>query len=826
MTEKKQFRVLIAGGGVAGLTLANALEQGGVDFLLLDRRKELAPQVGAGIALLPNGCRILDQLGVYDELMKQSELHVWSADRDSNGNLLAPRSDFAPLMATRTGYHMSFEDRQIILQLLYNRIQDKSKIMTEKRIVDVIHSSDDDGVTVKCEDGTSYHGDILAGADGVYSKTREALWKFVEKHNPKLVEKDKNALAAEYQCLFGICSLAPGLEIAAGDYGYDRDRSSLAVVGRGGRTYYFIFQKLDRVYRGTEIPHYSRKEAEKFAKAHSDMKIRPNVTFAQLWERTSSSALVALEEATFETWTWGRIACLGDSIHKMTPNIGTGGNAAIESAAALASAIKEMLDKTPRPTESQIKAALTSYQKIRQVRAADLVKINAQVTRLQALRDPIHLFIAWWCVPYLGDLLADTAADIQVGASAISYLPLPLRSTQCTMPFNPNQGIGHKESLLKRAALGLPFVVLFFAAKNLMDPTAVLSLAADIVKDGGNLPWGGSVATSFYHVKWLDDILAKVVVFFSPALWGLDAVAPQAFLFLVDYGVIIAVWLIECVRRANALTASQLPLLFLLASQLVGVGVVSPLYYLLHYTSSQIENFKAADMRLTRVAYTKVIFPALVMVYYVPLYLCFFAPSLPQRVSSAYVWQLFPVFLSVLASQVLSRLPANTTMHDRIHNVRSDLPAIRFTVGTLSLHSAAVWVYYACFSVLNMRDTAIAALLPSLNEEKGLVMLAGNFLRWDQTFLFANTFIWLGYLFWDIKHAGMLEMAWARIWVMAVSAIVVLGPGAAAGLGWLWREELLASRRHSSAVTEEVAREWNKKLELGENGEVMNGKKH
>ena len=58
-----------------------------------------------------------------------------------------------------------------------------------KKVVDVEHHPD--RVVVKCEDGTSYEGDILAGADGIYSKTREALWELAGRTNPELVAEDK-----------------------------------------------------------------------------------------------------------------------------------------------------------------------------------------------------------------------------------------------------------------------------------------------------------------------------------------------------------------------------------------------------------------------------------------------------------------------------------------------------------------------------------------------------------------------------------------------------------------------------------------------------------
>lgn len=53
------FKVIVVGGSVAGLTLAHGLERAGIDYVLLEKHKDIAAQVGAGISILPNGARIL-----------------------------------------------------------------------------------------------------------------------------------------------------------------------------------------------------------------------------------------------------------------------------------------------------------------------------------------------------------------------------------------------------------------------------------------------------------------------------------------------------------------------------------------------------------------------------------------------------------------------------------------------------------------------------------------------------------------------------------------------------------------------------------------------
>lgn len=66
--KRESFPVAIVGGGIAGLTLALSFEQLGIRYALYERYASLAPDQGASIGLLPNGLRILDQLGLVKEI--------------------------------------------------------------------------------------------------------------------------------------------------------------------------------------------------------------------------------------------------------------------------------------------------------------------------------------------------------------------------------------------------------------------------------------------------------------------------------------------------------------------------------------------------------------------------------------------------------------------------------------------------------------------------------------------------------------------------------------------------------------------------------------
>lgn len=102
MAQGKGFKIIIAGGGIAGLTLAAILEKFDIDYVLLESHGNIAPEVGASIGLFPNGLRILDQIGCYEAIraLPETDLrHMHIADE--NGKTIAQRSDSMPHLEQR-----------------------------------------------------------------------------------------------------------------------------------------------------------------------------------------------------------------------------------------------------------------------------------------------------------------------------------------------------------------------------------------------------------------------------------------------------------------------------------------------------------------------------------------------------------------------------------------------------------------------------------------------------------------------------------------------------------------------------------------------------
>jgi salicylate hydroxylase len=68
MSDAAKFRIAVVGAGIAGLATAIALkDHPGIDVQIYERASKLQ-EIGASIALGPNGMRTLERLGVHEAL--------------------------------------------------------------------------------------------------------------------------------------------------------------------------------------------------------------------------------------------------------------------------------------------------------------------------------------------------------------------------------------------------------------------------------------------------------------------------------------------------------------------------------------------------------------------------------------------------------------------------------------------------------------------------------------------------------------------------------------------------------------------------------------
>ncbi|PVH78444.1 FAD/NAD(P)-binding domain-containing protein [Cadophora sp. DSE1049] len=424
-----KFKAIIVGGSVAGLTLAHTFERAKIDYVLLEARDTISPSIGASIVIMPNGARILDQLGLYDVMKDMFMTGMRKTyTRRSDGRMLSS-NEWPAMVEDRLKYICGICERKIFLRSMYDQLSDRSKVMTGKKVVSIQHG--DRSVAVLCQDGSEFVGDIVVGADGIHSFTRQEMQRFAEANGPPgFMDKDKTSITAEYNCFFGISSSNPSLTPGDSHTAADIDHSALLFVSAGSLPQWFFFSKMPRRYIGaSNIPRFTKADMDTQVQQYSDFHVTEHVTLKQLVDSSEKFSYFPLEEANHEHWTYGRFVCLGDAIHKMTPNMGQGGNQAIESAAVLTNCLLEMLNSSEGTTVQvkDIEETLFRYQELRQQRAKMIVNFSANLTRSDALATLAHT-VRFLFKPTPGEFLADFSTELFRSAPSLNFLPQPART--------------------------------------------------------------------------------------------------------------------------------------------------------------------------------------------------------------------------------------------------------------------------------------------------------------------------------------------------------------------------------------------------------------
>lgn len=93
---------------------------------------------------------------------------------------------------TSFGYPLSFLERQLFLQILYDKLPRKERVHTNKNVVSIEFRAA--SALVKTQDRQTYMADLVIGADGVHSIVRSELWRLANEVSPNLVtEQEKSS---------------------------------------------------------------------------------------------------------------------------------------------------------------------------------------------------------------------------------------------------------------------------------------------------------------------------------------------------------------------------------------------------------------------------------------------------------------------------------------------------------------------------------------------------------------------------------------------------------------------------------------------------------
>ncbi|RAL03642.1 FAD-dependent oxidoreductase, partial [Aspergillus ibericus CBS 121593] len=367
------YRVVIVGGGIAGLTLALAFERLGVSYALFEARDSLEPEygAGAGVGLQPNGLRILDQLGLLEEIEQHTlPLETWMS-LDANGRSLSTSRTMS-LYRSSIGYGIMFVERQKLLQILSSHLKGHGSIQTSTCVESI--EENEEYVTVRTLDGLSVTADVVIGADGVRSRVRSYIDTMV--HNDA-----DDYMSAKLAAVYGMSSPAKGISPGDRFTVYREKATVVGFTGKDGVVFWFVFEDLEQPYPLSKCPRYTATDADTLCQSLTDVQITPSVKFADLYTNRIVATKIAAEEGVARTWHTHRTVIVGDAAHKMTPAGGMGANQAIESSAALVNEITKAMNSLTNghPSRETIRSALARYTEQRLRESAPAVERSRMI---------------------------------------------------------------------------------------------------------------------------------------------------------------------------------------------------------------------------------------------------------------------------------------------------------------------------------------------------------------------------------------------------------------------------------------------------------------
>ena len=339
------MRILIVGGGIAGLATARALRLRGLDSEIVER-DEAWSIAGAGVYIPGNGMAALDRLGLGDPVRAHGAVVERRRLYDERGR---PFIDF-----DEAGFW-----REVAAPVALHR-RELHDVLVEGaagipiRFGTTIRSLDDRGdvVDIAFSDGTSGQYDLVIGADGIHSSVRTTVvggpnphpagqvgWRYVVDGHP---------------------------EIAGWNGWLAPDRAFLALGIGGGRVYCYADVRSNDAVDPTD------GDPSRLAALLGPFTDPVPALLAEM--PAASEVWFSPIEEVPPTWSKGRVQLVGDAAHASSPNMAEGASLALEDAVVLA----ELLSAT-----TGIEAALSAFRERRAPRVAWVQETSHRRDRLR-----------------------------------------------------------------------------------------------------------------------------------------------------------------------------------------------------------------------------------------------------------------------------------------------------------------------------------------------------------------------------------------------------------------------------------------------------------
>ncbi|KAH0403898.1 FAD/NAD(P)-binding domain-containing protein, partial [Aureobasidium melanogenum] len=360
--EQRPLKVTVIGAGIAGLTAALALRKQGHEVTVLERSR-FAVETGAAMHMAPNATALLEWMDVRPSEVGGTLLRQMRRF-DANGNLLHTK-EFGPedRSCWQTEWYLVHRVD------LHNKLKSEATSTTRAGVPVQLHLAckvtdvDLHNASVTLEDGRTFNGDLLLGADGLHSFTRKRMvgeiqpyavgkscMRWLVSKETLLADPRTDRASIETPGAFVEWS-APDRRLVAYPCGDDKIMNMCAFAPSSE------FQDPEN----TTVDEYNTS-------GNMSLMLRAFKNFCPAVQAAMENSGDSLkiwdmyDMKTLPKWCEGSTAIIGDAAHPFQPYMGQGGAMAIEDAVSVAVLLPLGTSK------QQIPERLRLYEKCRKQR--------------------------------------------------------------------------------------------------------------------------------------------------------------------------------------------------------------------------------------------------------------------------------------------------------------------------------------------------------------------------------------------------------------------------------------------------------------------------
>jgi salicylate hydroxylase len=352
------MKITIIGAGLGGLTAGIALLKRGFDVTILEQAASLK-EIGAGVQLSSNATGVLYRLGLGEALEQIASEPLGKRVRLWSSGQIWPLFDLGAVSRSVYGYPYFTLHRADLHHVLAQAVMRLKPDAVKLGVRVSRHRQHDGGVTISAESGEQYESDVVIGADGVHSRTREAMF------GPD---------AARYSGVMAWRGVVNAADLPA----HMREPYGTNWVGPGAHVIQYPLRN-GELFNFVGAVEGNRWEVESWSERGTHEECLADF---KGWHEDVHTLIKAIEvpykwvlkvRDPMASWSKGNVTLLGDACHPTLPFLAQGAAMAIEDGYILARA----LEKYPHAPAT----AFARYEAARKERTARVVLGSAANTK-------------------------------------------------------------------------------------------------------------------------------------------------------------------------------------------------------------------------------------------------------------------------------------------------------------------------------------------------------------------------------------------------------------------------------------------------------------